>query len=274
LGVHPSSEPPVTEEEIKLMLAQGTEAGVFAETEQDMVMNVFRLDERRIISLVTPRPEIVWLDLHASCDEIQHQLTTALYTRFPVCDGSIDNVCGVVCAKDLLGACLAGQALDLQTALQQPLFVPEYQPALKVLELFKQTGMHLAIVVDEYGDTQGLVTHHDIMEAIVGDIPSADLPTESPVVQREDGSWLLDGMLSVDTLKQMLNLKQMAGEERGEYHTLAGFVLWYLKHIPVPGEAFTWNGWRFEVMDMDRRRIDKVLVKPDQAVGSTLEYRT
>jgi len=275
LGVRPSPEPPVTEEEIQLMLAQGTEAGVFAEAEHDMVMNVFRLDDRRINGLMTPRPEIVWLDLHASPGEIQHQLTTSPYTRFLVCDGSIDNVCGVVRAKDLLAACLAGQAFDIQAALRQPLFVPEHQPGLKVLELFKQTSTHLAIVVDEYGGTQGLVTHHDIMEAIVGDLPSAGLPTESPVVQREDGSWLLDGVLPVDTLKQLLGLKQMPSEDRGdEYHTLAGFVLRHIERIPVAGEHFTWNGLRFEVIDMDGHRIDKVRVQHDRTVGVTSVRRT
>jgi putative hemolysin len=256
------------------MLAQGTEAGVFAEAEHDMLMNVFRLDDRRINGLMTPRPEIVWLDLQASPGQIQHQLASSPYTRFPVCDGSIDNIRGVVRAKDLLAACLTGQELDIQAALQQPLFVPEYQPALKVLELFKQTGTHLAIVVDEYGGTQGLVTHHDIMEAIVGDIPSAGLPTESPIVQRADGSWLLEGMLPVDTLKQLLGLKQMPGEERSEYHTLAGFVLRHLGHIPVAGEHFTWNGLRFEVIDMDQHRIDKVLVQPDRTTGVTSVHRT
>jgi putative hemolysin len=269
LGVRPSTEPPVTEEELKLMLEEGTEAGVFAEAEQDLVMNVFRLGDRRINVLMTPRPEIVWLDLNASPSEIQRQLTASPHTRFLVGDGSIDNVVGVVRAKDLLAACLVGQALDVQAALQQPLFVPENLPALKALEMFKQTDTHLAIVVDEYGGTQGLVTHHDLMEAIVGDIPSAALSAESPAVWREDGSWLLDGMLPVDELKQILGLTQIPGEEHGEYQTLAGFVLWHLGRIPVAGEHFAWNGLRIGVMDMDRHRIDKVLVQPGRPAGVT-----
>ena len=249
------------------MLEQGTAAGVFAAAEQDMVMNVFRLGDRRTGSLMTPRHEIVWLDVQAAPGKIQCQLDEHRHSRFPVCDGGIDRVLGIVRAKDLLADCLAGQALELKAALRQPLFVPENLQALKALEMFKQTGTHLAIVIDEHGSIQGLLTHHDLMEAIVGDIPSSDLLEESPAVRREDGSWLLDGMLPIEEFKQALGLKQMPGEERGDYHTLAGFVLMHIKRIPVPGDHFEWHGLRFEIMDMDGRRVDKVLVTPSRRDG-------
>jgi putative hemolysin len=262
LGVRKNTEPPVTEEEIKLMIKQGAEAGVFDEAEQDMVTNVFRLGDRRTGALMTPRYEIVWIDIKDSPAEIERRFNEHRHSRFPVCDGSIDHVLGIVRAKDLLACCLAGKAIDLQAALRMPLFVPENMPALKALEMFKQTGTHLAIVLDEHGGMQGLVTHHDLMEAIVGDIPSAGLPTESPAVRREDGSWLLDGALPVDEFQQILGLKQMPDDEHGDYQTLAGFVLQQIGRIPVAGEQFEWRGLRFEVVDMDRRRIDKMLVQP------------
>jgi putative hemolysin len=262
LGVRKNTEPLVTEEEIKLMIKQGTEAGMFDEAEQDMVMNVFRLGDRRTGALMTPRYEIVWIDIKDSPAEIERRFNEHRHSRFPVCDGSIDHVLGIVRAKDLLACCLAGEAIDLQAALRMPLFVPENMPALKALEMFKQTGTHLAIVLDEHGGMQGLVTHHDLMEAIVGDIPSAGLPTESPAVRREDGSWLLDGALPIDEFQQILGLKQMPDDEHGDYQTLAGFVLQQIGRIPVAGEQFEWRGLRFEVVDMDRRRIDKMLVQP------------
>ena len=171
---------------------------------------------------------------------------------------------GIVRAKDLLACCLAGQAIDLQAARRRPLFVPENLPALKALEMFKQTVTHLAIVIDEHGCMEGLVIHHDLMEAIVGDILSAGFPAESPAVRREDGSWLLDGMLPVDEFKQLLGLKHIPGEEHGDYQTLAGFFLRQIGRIPAAGEHFEWQGLRFEVVDMDRHRIDKALVKPSQ----------
>lgn len=263
-GARPSSEEPVTEEEIKLMITQSTEAGIFDSAERDMAINVFRLGDRRVSGLMTPRPEIVWVDVNDVPAKIQHQLTTHSVSQFLVCDGSLDHVLGMVRAKDLLATCLTGQALDLRSALRRPLLVPENLPALKVLEMFKQTGNHLAIVFDEHGGTQGLLTHHDIIESIVGDIPSSDLPEESPAVRREDGSWLIDGALPIDEFKRLLGILKLPGEERDDYHTLAGLILMRMGRIPVPGEHFDWNGLYFEVLDMDRYRIDKVLVKPSR----------
>ncbi|HEY9748356.1 MAG TPA: hemolysin family protein [Allocoleopsis sp.] len=262
LGIRPSDEPMVTEEEIKVLLQQGTEAGTFEEVEQDMVERVFRLGDRRVNALMTPRPDIVWLDLEDSLEENRQKITEGVHSRFPVCQGGLDNVLGVLNVNDLLVRSLVGEPIDLTTNLRQPLFIPESTRALSVLESFKKSSTHIAIVVDEYGVIQGLVTLNDILEAIVGDIPSVEDLEEPYAVQREDGSWLLDGMLSVDEFKDILEINKIPGEEKGNYHTLGGFVVMHLGHIPTAADHFEWQGLRFEVMDMDGNRVDKVLVMP------------
>lgn len=262
LGIRPSDEPMVTEEEIKVLLQQGTEAGTFEEAEQDMVERVFRLGDRRANALMTPRPDIVWLDLEDSLEENRQKITEGVHSRFPVCQGGLDNVLGVLHVNDLLVRSLVGETIDLTTNLRQPLFIPESTRALSVLESFKKSSTHIAIVVDEYGVIQGIVTLNDILEAIVGDIPSVEDLEEPYAVQREDGSWLLDGMLSVDEFKDILEINKIPGEEKGNYHTLGGFVVMHLGHIPTAADHFEWQGLRFEVMDMDGNRVDKVLVMP------------
>jgi putative hemolysin len=262
LGIRPSAEPPVTEEEIRALIEQGTRAGMFEEAEQEMVERVFRLGDRRVSAVMTPRTEIVWLDRDASLEEIQHIITESIHSRFLVAQGSLDNVLGVVHAKELLLHFLRGQPLDLAAMLLQPLYVPESMRALEVLELFKQSATHIALVVDEYGGIQGLVTPSDILEAIVGDLPVAGEPLEPLAVQREDGSWLLDGMLPVDEFKELFHLGRLPGEDQGVYQTLAGFVIMQLGRIPAVSDHFDWGGLRIEVVDMDGNRVDKVLAQP------------
>lgn len=262
LGMKPSREPPVTEEEIRALIEQGTRAGMFEEAEQEMVERVFRLGDRRVSAVMTPRTEIVWFDRSASLEEIQHTISESIHSRFLVAEGSLDNVLGVVHAKELLLHFLRGQPLDLMATLQQPLYVPESMRALEVMELFKQSGTHIALVVDEYGGIQGLVTPSDILEAIVGDLPVAGEQLEPLVVQREDGSWLLDGMLPIDEFKELFHLGRLPGEDQGVYQTLAGFVIMQLGRIPAVSDHFDWGGLRIEVMDMDGNRVDKVLAQP------------
>ncbi len=269
LGIRPSSEPEVTEEEIRVLLQQGTEAGTFEEAEQDMVERVFRLGDRRTNALMTPRPDIVWLDLDDSLETNRQKISGGVHSRFPVCQGGLDNVLGMLHVNDLLVRSLAGEPMDLTVNLQQPLFLPESTRALSVLESFKKSSTHIALVVDEYGVIQGLVTLNDILEAIVGDIPSVDDLEEPYAVQREDGSWLLDGMLTVDEFKDILEIKHIPGEEKGNYHTLGGFVVLHLGHIPSAADHFEWQGMRFEVMDMDGNRVDKVLVAPIQPANAS-----
>lgn len=262
LGIGPTTEPEVTEEEIKILIEQGTEAGTFEEAEQDMLNRVFRLGDRRVSALMTPRPDIVWLDLDDSAEANRRVITESAHSRFPVCQGELDNVLGIIQVNELLAQCLSGKPLDLTTSLQRPLYVPESTPGLKILELFKQSGTHIAIVVDEYGVIQGLVTLNDILEEIVGDIPSIDEMDEPQAVQREDGSWLLDGMLSVEEFFELFEIEELPKEQRGNYHTMGGFVVNHLGRIPTAADHFEWRNMRFEVMDMDGNRVDKVLVVP------------
>ena len=260
LGIRPSTAPQVTEEEIKVLIEQGTEAGTFEEAEQDMVERVFRLGDRRVSALMTPRPEIVWLDLDDSAETNRQAIIDSSHSRYLVCQGELDNTLGIVRVNDLLADCLASKPLDLTKALQRPFYVPESTPGLKILELFKQSGTQMAIVVDEYGVIQGLVTLNDILEEIVGDLPSVDQVDEPQAVRREDGSWLVDGMLPVEELFELLDIGELPKEQRGNYHTVGGFVVTHLGRIPTATDAFEWQGMRFEVMDMDGNRVDKVLV--------------
>ncbi len=262
LGTRPSTDPQVTEEEIKVLIEQGTEAGTFEEAEQDMLNRVFRLGDRRVSALMTPRPDIIWLDLDDSAETNRQIMIDNAHGQFPVCQGELDNVLGIVQVNDLLARCLANQPFDLTAALQRPLYVPESTPGLRILELFKQSGTHIAIVVDEYGVIQGLVTLNDILEEIVGDIPSVDELDEPQAVQRDDGSWLVDGMLSVEEFFELFEIPELPKEQRGNYHTMGGFVVTQLGRIPTATDHFEWQGMRFEVMDMDGNRVDKVLVVP------------
>jgi putative hemolysin len=256
----PSEEPAVTEEEIRILVEKGTEAGVFEESEQNMVEAVFSLGDRSARSLMTPRTQIVWLDINDSIDENRQKLAESGHSRFPVSAADLDHVIGVVQAKDLLGNSLAGKPLNIQGLLHQPLFVPRSVSALQVLESFKQSGKHIALVVDEYGGIEGLLTHHDILEAIAGDIPFSEKHADPKAVQRQDGSWLLDGMLPVEEFKEIFHLESLPGEKKDAYQTLGGFVFTQMGRIPSVAERFEWGSLRFEIVDMDGKRIDKVLV--------------
>ncbi len=264
LGVKASEEPPVTEEEVGVLLEQGARAGVFDPAEREMVEGVFDLADDPVGALMTPRPDVVWLDLDDPPEANQRRMVESPFSRFPVCRGDLDRVVGVVRAKELLAEVLAGRPFDLEASMRPPLVVPENAPALRLLEQFRQSGEHLALVVDEYGGTAGLVTPQDLLEAIVGDIPGTGDPADPAALRRDDGSWLLDGTLPLDRLADLLGLGPNENPEAAAtgYRTLAGFALERLGRIPAPGDAFAWHGWRFEVVDMDGRRVDKVLVAP------------
>jgi putative hemolysin len=262
LGIQASNEPQVTAEEIKVLIEQGTQSGIVEEAEQDIVDRVFQLGDRPVQSLMTPRPEIFWLDLDDTAEENRQQLNQISSTRVLVCQEGLDNVLGFVQVTDLLSQTLSNQPLDLTRSLRRPLFVPENTSVLKILEMFKQTGIHIGIVVDEYGVIQGLVTLNDILLELVGDIPTIDNQDEPQVIQREDGSWLLDGMLGVEEFFQLFELERFAVQSQGNYHTVGGFVITHLSRIPSVADHFEWNGLRIEVVDMDGNRVDKVLVMP------------
>jgi putative hemolysin len=262
MGSKPSSEPPVTGDEINVMIAQGTEAGVFQESQQDMVESVIEMNERRINSIMTPRPDIVWLDVEAPFEENREKILGSSYSRFPVCRGGLDEVIGLIHTKDMLADCISGKPIDLQGHTRKALTVPETIPVLKSLESFKESGIHIALVIDEYGSLQGLVTLNDIMESIVGEIDSHDQKEERPgAIKREDGSWLVDGMQPIEDFKELMEIDYLPEEDTDTYQTLGGFVMMKLGRIPKAGEHFRQDDVRYEVMDMDGNRVDKVLVK-------------
>jgi putative hemolysin len=260
LRVRPVPEPPVTEVEIRLMMQQGAQAGVFEAAEHAMVQSVFRLGDRRIGALMTPRTDVVWLDLDDPPEEQRRCLLETGHSWLPVGRGALDHLVGIARAKDLLVPLLTGQLAAFEVLIRPPVVVPESLPALRVVERFRQAGLHLALVVDEYGGIQGLVTPIDLLEALVGDLPDAGMAAEPAVVRREDGSWLVDGMLSADELKTLLPIGALPGEETGAYQTVGGLVMQQLGRIPATGDQFPWGGFRFEVVDMDGHRVDKVLV--------------
>jgi putative hemolysin len=261
LRIAPSTEPEITEEEIKVMIGQGTEAGTFEPEEQNMMERVMRLGDRRIGALMTPRLEINWIDLEDSPLDNRRKLIESNYSRFPVCQGELDRVIGVVHVADLLSQCLNGNELDLTNSTIQPLFIPENTKGLRVLEQFKESGTHIAMVVDEYGVIQGLVTMNDLLEAIVGDIADIEQPEEPPIVQRSDGSWLLDGMLPIEEFLTAFELPEDAIDRQANYHTLGGFTTHQLGKVPATGEIFEWHKYKFEIVDMDGNRVDKILLE-------------
>jgi putative hemolysin len=254
MGVKVSSEPPVTEEEIHLLIDQGTQAGVFEEAEQDMVEGVFSLGDQRIYSLMTPRTDIVYLDINDSIEEVREKIAASEFSRFPVRQDSLDTILGIVKARDMLVRSLSGEAIKLKDLLKPAFFIPETMLASRALEIFKEKGTELLLVIDEFGGLQGLLTINDVLEEIVGQIELE----EPQATQRQDGSWLLDGMLEVDEFKEIFKIHALPHED--EYETLSGFVMMSLGRVPQPADHFEWHGLRFEVMDMDGRRVDKVLV--------------
>jgi putative hemolysin len=260
LRVKASTEPVITPEELKVLINQGTESGVFKEAEQDMLEGVLHLGDTTAGMLMTPRTRIVSLDLADTPADVLRKLTTSHRSRFPVIQHDADNVVGVIRAKDLLAQQLAGLPMNLQALLQPPVFVSETMAAPQVLEAFKRHGIHIALVTDEYGSVQGLVTHNDILEHIVGDLPSLGEAPAAGAIRREDGSWLVDGLLGIEALRETLDLPALPGEDDGDFQTVGGFVIHQLHCIPTAGQSFRWTQWRFEVLDMDGRRVDKVLV--------------
>jgi putative hemolysin len=260
LGVKNSDEPDITEEEIKVLIRQGAESGMFDESEHEIVERVFRLGERPIKAMMTPRRDVVWLDILRPLEENLQQVIAHNYSRFPVGRGSLDQCIGFIRIHKLLIAQLSGQKTRLEDFIHQPLYVPETTKTLNVIDQFKETGVHIALVIDEYGGIEGLVTLNDLMEAIVGDLPSLEDKDEPLMIQREDGSWLLDGSLDIDDFKNLFEKDSLPNEDTNSYHTLAGFVINVLGHIPQSSEYFEWNGLRLEIVDMDSTRIDKILV--------------
>ncbi|MEY4980453.1 MAG: Magnesium and cobalt efflux protein CorC [Pseudomonadota bacterium] len=259
LGIQQGQANAVTEEEIHAMLAEGTSAGVIESHEHAMVRNVFRLDDRQIGSLMVPRSDVVALDLDESFEVNMARVEASDHARFPVVRGDLNAVVGVVNARKWLSQALRGVNRDLERQpMQEPLYVPETITGMELLDNFRQSGGQMAFVIDEYGEVQGIVTLQDLIEAITGEFRPRD-PATSWAVQREDGSWLLDGHIPVPELKDRLGLDAVPDEERGRYHTLSGLMMLLTGRLPKEGDTVNWELWRFEIVDMDGRTIDKVL---------------
>jgi putative hemolysin len=263
LGVRHAGDPPITEEEIEILLQEGAAAGVFAPAEHEMVEGIFDLGDREARELMTPRYRLVALDVDDPLDESFRKMAASPHQVFPVYEGDLDRLLGMAPVKSLWAASLSGDPIELRALTEPALIVPESMPALEVLQRFRDRASNAAMVVDEYGGVQGLISLHDLMEAITGDL-AVSQERSGEVVRRDDGSWLLDGALPVHEVRDVLEIDDpLPGEEDGDYETLGGFLMSRLERIPDVGDITNWSGHRFEVVDMDGRRVDRVLVTPN-----------
>ena len=258
MGIRGGPSRSVTEEEIAASLEEGLDAGVIEAQEHQMVRNVFRLDDRQVGSMMIPRTDIVWLDAAGRPDDVLKIISGDEHSRYPVCRGGLDDVVGVVSAQSLLQQVMGGGALEVTERVQAAVFVPETLSGMELLDQFRASSTQLVFVVDEYGEVQGMITVRDVLEAITGEFttPSDD---DSWAVRREDGSWLFDGLIPMPELKDRLDLKELPEEDRGRYNTLAGMIMLLLGRLPEITDSVEWEGWRFEVVDLDGKRVDKVL---------------
>jgi putative hemolysin len=256
VGIAPRAETTVTEEEVRSLIAEGTEAGVFKPAEREMIEGVIRIADRSVRSIMIPRREAAWLDIEAPDETIFDEVHRHGHSRYLVCRGDVDDILGIAHTRDMLDQLRRTGALDLAAIVREPLYVSESMPVLAILDRFRDAATHMAVIVDEHGALEGIVTPMDMLIGIAGDLPDHGETVEPDAVERPDGSWLLEASMPVHAVERVLAVPDMAF---GDYETLAGFVLHQLGHLPESGESVTWKGWRFEVIDMDGRRIDKVL---------------
>ncbi len=263
LGIKKAKESVVSEEEVRVLIDEGLDAGIFKRSEKEMVVGVFELDEQLAVDLMTPRARIIWLSLDVADEENWRRIAGSGHSHFPVYQGTRDNVVGMVSVKSLWANMSLTGKVELKALTTPPVYVPSSMPSTKLIEEFKKTGSHIALVVDEFGGLQGIVTLNDVMMAIVGELPEKGQRHEPRAALRADGSWIIDAMLDVDQVKRSLSIEQdLPGEAANRFSTLGGFILFRLGHIPREGDKFVWEHFEFEIIDMDRQRIDKVLVTP------------
>jgi putative hemolysin len=261
IGARPRGEPPLTNDEINVLMEQGAEAGVFHESEQVIVSNVLRLDEQRISAIMTHRNDIYLLDLDQPETEIRACLADAPFTRIVVCRDGLEHIVGILRTADLLKRALNGEKLEIESFLRPPLYMPEGVTTTHLLENFRKARQQCALIVDEYGELQGLVTLTDVLTSIVGELPSSDVSEEQDIVERADGSWLVDGSVAIERLKLVIRIEDdLPGEDENAFNTLGGLVMFVLGRIPAVADRFEAAGCRFEVLDMDKNRVDKVLL--------------
>mgnify|MGYP000938188813 FL=1 len=258
LGIKVSNETSVTEEEIRLLIAEGRSLGVFNKAEQEYVEGVFRFTERRVDALMTPRADLDWLDLEDTRETLVNEIRQSRFSRFPLAEGELDNFVGVIDTKDLAGLDLFSDQVDFRQLAHEPIIVPENTSALKVFEQFRNTGIHEAMVIDEYGSVTGMVTLFDVLESITGDIRDSELDLDAEVVSLSENAWSLDGMLPIDELKDLLGMMEIPGEDKAGYQTLSGLIMHQLGEIPSIGQGFNIEDYCFEVTDMDGLRVDRV----------------
>ncbi len=264
-GMHRKKETSVTNEEINLLMQMGAEAGVFHESEGQIVSNVLKLDEQRVGIIMTPKKEVFALDLNDSEAELLNKIIQCPYQRVVICKNGLDNVIGILQRSDLLKSAFEGAKPDIEKVLRLPLYIPDAMTLPHLLENFRKVRTEFALIVDEYGEMQGIVTLSDVLSAIIGEFPSEGSELDPEIVQRSDGSWLVDGGITMARLKAMLDINSnFPGEEANIYNTLGGFVVFYLERIPSVAEHFEYAGWRFEVVDMDKARVDKILISQQQ----------
>ena len=263
MGIRKAKESVVSEEEVRVLIDEGLSAGIFKKAEKEMVESVFELDELTAGDLMTPRARMIWLSLDDTDEENWRRIAGSGHSHFPVYQETRDNVTGMVSVKSLWANLSLAGRVELRALVTPPLYVPTAMPVSKLIEEFKKSGKHIALVVDEFGGLQGLVTLNDVMMAIVGNLPEREQRHEPKAFLRQDGSWLIDAMLDIDETKKSLGIDEdLPGEDINRYSTLGGFILSQLGHIPREAEKFQWDRFEFEIIDMDRQRIDKVLVTP------------
>jgi putative hemolysin len=258
LRLHPRFERAVTEDDIHYLVAEGARVGVIHTAERDMIEGVLDLADSPVRTIMTPRPRVQWLDLNSSKENVLSRVRSCPHAQLLVCRGSIDEVVGIVRKQDLIDQVLDGQSPDVERVTRPPLIVHESTAILRTLDLFRKTPVHTAVVVDEYGALQGIITRTDLLETVAGDLPKIDTPARPKVTQREDGSYLIDASVSFSDVIQLLGMAEVPS---GDFVTLAGFILTQLHELPKPGDHVVWKDWRFEVVDMDGRRIDMILVQ-------------
>ena len=262
LPIPKANKVPVSDAEINMMMREGAASGEFQPAESAIVQMALRLGDRRVDAIMTPRTQVELLDLDDGWEVNREKIRSSHLSRFPVVEGGPESVVGILQVKDLLALALAGETLDIRRVIHPPLYVPNTVPALRLLETMKKSGEPLAIVVDEYGDFDGIVTLHDILQALVGDIANPGEPDDQAIVRREDGSWLIDGLTPVDEVKDVIGVAHLPEEASGDFHTLGGFLMAQMKRVPKVADHIMVDGWRFEVVDMDGHRVDKVMVAP------------
>lgn len=264
LRIRPTREPVITEDEIQMMIEQGAEIGIVEPIEEEIVEQLFRVGDLNVSDLMVDRTDILWLDINDQAEDIRGKISSSAHSRYPVARGGLDNIIGLVYVKDLLVHTLADELPDLNLLVKPALFIPSSLPVYQVLERFKDAQAQIAVVTDEHGGVEGLVTFNDLLEAIVGDVPEIGDPDRPTAVPRADGSWLIDGMLPIDDFKRLFEIAMLPGEAENYYQTIAGFVMNHLGRVPQTGDQFTWGGITIEVVDMDLRRVDKLLVTQEK----------